>query len=65
MDQVSVWEYSAEFFLLLAAVLLFAHPAVAKIAIDFDPNLDFSKFKTFAFIGGRRTTATSANQLPG
>jgi uncharacterized protein YheU (UPF0270 family) len=32
--------------------LLMAFPASAKIATDFDPNLDFSKFKTFAFIGG-------------
>jgi uncharacterized protein YheU (UPF0270 family) len=27
-------------------------PAAAKMATDFDPNLDFSKFKTFSFIGG-------------
>jgi len=33
-------------------VLLSALPAAAKIATDFNPNLDFSKFKTFAFIGG-------------
>jgi hypothetical protein len=33
-------------------LLLMALPASAKIATDFDPNLDFSKFKTFAFIGG-------------
>ena len=32
--------------------LLMAFSASAKIATDFDPNLDFSKFKTFAFIGG-------------
>ena len=32
--------------------LLRAFPASAKIATDFDPNLDFSGFKTFAFIGG-------------
>jgi len=32
--------------------LLMAFPASAKIATDFDPNLDFSRFKTFAFIGG-------------
>jgi hypothetical protein len=36
----------------LLSLLLFALPAAAKTAIDFDPNLDFSKFKTFAFIGG-------------
>ena len=27
-------------------------PAAAKINIDFDPDLDFSKYKTFAYIGG-------------
>jgi hypothetical protein len=32
--------------------LFIAVPSSAKIATDFDPNLDFSKFKTFAFIGG-------------
>jgi hypothetical protein len=32
--------------------LLMAFPASAKIATDFDPNLDFSKFKAFCFIGG-------------
>ena len=34
------------------ALILFASPVTAKMATDFDPNLDFSKFKTFAFIGG-------------
>ncbi len=40
--------------LLLAGLvlLLFAVPATGKLAVDFNPNLDFSKFKTFAFIGG-------------
>jgi hypothetical protein len=33
-------------------LLLCALPATAKVAIDFGPRLDFSKFKTFAFIGG-------------
>jgi Domain of unknown function (DUF4136) len=32
--------------------LLMALPVSAKLATDFDPNLDFSRFKTFAFIGG-------------
>ena len=41
-------------FLLTVSVvlLLFAAPAAAKMATDFDPNRDFSKFKTFTFIGG-------------
>jgi hypothetical protein len=36
----------------LLFVLLCALPATAKVATDFNPNLDFSKFKTFAYIGG-------------
>jgi len=42
------------FLLLLAGLvlLLSAVPATGKLAVDFNPNLDFSKFKTFAFIGG-------------
>jgi len=39
----------------LLLVLLFsltALPALAKTDVDFDPNLDFSKYKTFAFLGG-------------
>jgi len=40
-------------FLLLALLsLLPTLSATAKIATDFDPNLDFSKYKTFAYIGG-------------
>ena len=31
---------------------ILASPALAKMSIDFDPNLDFSKYKTFAYIGG-------------
>src|SRR5258708_22236112 len=37
--------------LLLTGLLLSTHPVAAKLAVDFNPNLDFSKFKTFAFIG--------------
>ena len=33
-------------------VLLCATAANAKMAIDFNPNLDFSKYKTLAYIGG-------------
>ena len=36
----------------LLLLFLFAMPVAAKMAIDFNPNLDFSKFKTFAFVGG-------------
>jgi hypothetical protein len=34
------------------ALVLFASSAVAKMATNSDPNLEFSKFKTFAFVGG-------------
>jgi len=34
------------------SLLLFAVPAAAKIVVDFDPGVEFSKFKTFAYIGG-------------
>jgi len=36
----------------LLFVLLCAAAANAKMATDFNPNLDFSKYKTFAYIGG-------------
>ena len=36
----------------LLVVVLCAIPAAAKLATDFNPNFDFSKYKTFAFIGG-------------
>jgi hypothetical protein len=33
-------------------VLMLAPHALPKTMIDFDPNLDYSKFKTFAYLGG-------------
>jgi len=36
----------------LLFVSLCATAVNAKMAIDFNPNLDFSKYKTFAYIGG-------------
>jgi hypothetical protein len=36
----------------LLFVLLCATAANAKMATDFNPNLDFPKYKTFAYIGG-------------
>lgn len=36
----------------LLAVLLAAIPLRAKTTVDFDPNIDFSKYKTFAYLGG-------------
>ena len=46
--------FAAVRFLLAILTLVsgLAFPACAKTTIDFDPNLDFSKFKTFAYIGG-------------
>jgi len=38
--------------LALLFALLFATAANAKMATDFNPNLDFSKYKTFAYLGG-------------
>ncbi len=40
------------FFTFLAFLSGLALPATAKTTIDFDPDIDFSKFKTFAYIGG-------------
>ena len=37
---------------LIFLAFLAAMPLLAKTEIDFDPNLNFSKYKTFAFIGG-------------
>jgi hypothetical protein len=39
------------FFFGLLAFLFAALPSLAKTATDFDPNLDFSKYKSFAFLG--------------
>lgn len=36
----------------IALALVLCSPVVGKVAIDFDPNVDFSKFETFAYIGG-------------
>jgi hypothetical protein len=54
MLSVASKNYRRKLLLLLPGMrsLLMAFPASAKIAVDFDPNLDFSKFKTFLFIGG-------------
>ncbi|HEY6387757.1 MAG TPA: DUF4136 domain-containing protein [Candidatus Acidoferrum sp.] len=40
---------------LVLLILILAPLAVARINFDFDPNLDFSQFKTFAYIGGVNT----------
>ena len=38
--------------LLLLLVLWLSIPLPGKVIVDFDPAVDFSKFKTFAYIGG-------------
>ena len=38
--------------LALLLLLAIALPATAKVDVDFNPNLDFSQFKTYAYIGG-------------
>ena len=40
---------------LFLLTLILAPRVMAKINVDFDPTLDFSKFKTFAYIGGVNT----------
>jgi hypothetical protein len=37
---------------LLLLLLWFSLPVAAKVVVDFDPAVDFSRFKTFAYIGG-------------
>ena len=37
---------------LFLCTLILAPLAMARMNFDFDPNLDFSKFKTFAYVGG-------------
>jgi hypothetical protein len=45
--------YAIRFLLAILALLSgVALPASAKTTIDFDPSIDFSKFKTFAYAGG-------------
>jgi len=46
------WKFSARLLCGTLLVLLITFPALARTSIDFDPNLDYSKYKTFAFIGG-------------
>jgi hypothetical protein len=46
------WNMKSLFFNIVLTVLVTALPLLAKTAVDFDPNLDFSRFKTFAFLGG-------------
>jgi len=55
----SIWAASGShskglglFVAVMLSLFLFAPLAVSKISTDFDPNLDFSQLKTFAFIGG-------------
>lgn len=53
--QVRAMHHRSVEFMLIAVVLgalFFALPSQAKVVVDFDPNLDFSKYKTYAFIGG-------------
>jgi hypothetical protein len=37
---------------LFLLILILSPQAKTKIDVDFDPGLDFSRFKTFAYIGG-------------
>jgi Domain of unknown function (DUF4136) len=55
-DKNPVWRGHRSAIRLLFSVLALlsglALSVSAKTSIDFDPNIDFSKFKTFAYIGG-------------
>ena len=46
------WNFKASFLFGVPVLLLAALPLLARTAVDFDPNLDFTKYKTFAFLGG-------------
>jgi Domain of unknown function (DUF4136) len=50
-----LYKMAAALSVLLSILILTAPRAVAKSKVDFDPSLDFSKFKTFAYIGGTNT----------
>jgi hypothetical protein len=36
----------------MLVLLTMGRPATAKVDVDFDPNLDFSRFKTYAYTDG-------------
>ena len=36
----------------IALALVPGLPLLGKVTVDFDPNVDFSKYKTFAYTGG-------------
>ncbi|MGB2677123.1 MAG: DUF4136 domain-containing protein [Candidatus Acidiferrum sp.] len=50
----AIHQCSVEFMLIgvMLGALFLALPVQAKVVLDFDPNLDFSRYKTYAFIGG-------------
>jgi hypothetical protein len=57
LNSIKCWNHStrrsiAGMLALFALLFAFAPRSMAKTAVDFDPNLDFSKFKTFAYAGG-------------
>jgi hypothetical protein len=50
--QIRRWKTGTGPLLFILGMMLLAPAAMAKTVIDFDPNLNFSKFKTFAYLGG-------------
>jgi Domain of unknown function (DUF4136) len=52
LSRESRWNLKYSLLLGLLILPLAALPLLARTAVDFDPNLDFSKYKTFAFLGG-------------
>lgn len=46
------WNFLCLVLLAALASFVVVSPLPAKTVVDFNPNLDFSKYKTFAFVGG-------------
>jgi hypothetical protein len=44
--------FGARMILLTATVLLSALSTAAKVQVDFNPDIDFTQYKTFAYLGG-------------
>jgi len=44
--------WAGSLWLLAVFLMLSAMPASAKVQVDFNPEIDFSKYKTFAYVGG-------------
>ena len=52
MNRLSLNHFARNFLLFLLTLFLAGWPLCAKTVVDFNPKVDFSRYKTFAFIGG-------------